>query len=117
MAISNAFLILAAIFLLVGFLTGLSRGFSRSVFRLFFVVVIAVFSFYLAGTVSNAILSFEIPVEDMTVTVRDWLTSAILSIEGVGDVLSQSATLEGFVFALPDALLRVLSFAIAFFVI
>ena len=117
MAISNAFLILAAIFLLVGFLTGLSRGFSRSVFRLFFVVVIAVFSFYLAGTVSNAILSFEIPVEDTTVTVRDWLTSAILSIEGVGDLLSQSATLEGFVFALPDALLRVLSFAIAFFVI
>ena len=49
MAISNAFLIAAAVFLLIGFLTGLSRGLSRSVLRLVFVVAIAVLSFHLAG--------------------------------------------------------------------
>lgn len=117
MAISNAFLIAAAVFLLIGFLTGLSRGLSRSVLRLVFVVAIAVLSFYLAGVAAKYVLSLEVTVEETTVALGDWLTSAVLSMEGIGDVLTQSATLESFVFTLPEVLLRVVGFVIIFFVL
>lgn len=68
-----------ALFLTIGFLSGVIRGLKRSILHIVFVIVSMVLAVLLTKTITNAILAIRIPINGKTLTISEYIISLIES--------------------------------------
>ena len=121
-AISSVLTCIFLIFLILGFLFGLWRGFSKSLTRLLIIVVIAVVSFFAVPAISKSILSanissWNIKIGDVVVKSLDQLiTDSLTNIQQVKDIMAASPTFTEFIQAVPLILINLVLFVLFFFI-
>lgn len=121
-AISSVLTCIFLIFLILGFLFGLWRGFSKSLTRLLIVVVIAVVSFFAVPAISKSILSanissWNIQIGDVVVQSLDQLiTDSLTNINQVKDLMEASPTFTEFIQAVPLIIVNLVLFILFFLV-
>ena len=110
-------------FLIVGFLYGLWRGFSKSLIRLIIVVAVAVATFFVVPAISTKILtadisSWNLTVNEVSITSLDQFISEFLaSFEMIKDFMNASPTFTKFIGMVPAVLVNVLLFIVFFFIV
>lgn len=121
-ALSSVLTCIFLIFLILGFLFGLWRGFSKSLTRLLIVVVIAVVTFFSVPALSKTILSanissWNIQIGDVVVQSIDQLIyDSLANIEQVKDLINASPTFAEFIQVVPQILVNLVLFILFFFI-
>lgn len=111
------------LFILVGFLFGLLRGFGKSVVRFFMLIAVAVICFFIAPPISRAIAGINIAklgikIGDVEVTtIKEAITTLVENFGPVGELNSASPTFAAFVNALPALVLNLIVFALTYIVL
>lgn len=114
---------LAGLFLLVGFLMGLKRGFKKSLFRLLWllgtVVVLLIFSKLITKALLNINMSFlNLEVDGMACdTLAQYLTEVIKSNATVQKYITNTATLESLATSMPIVIGNLFVFVILFWIL
>jgi len=121
-ALSSALTCIFFIFLILGFLYGLWRGFSKSLTRIFVVIAVAVASFFVVPKLSSALLtadisSFNLVVKDVPVqNIQQFIVDFLSSFDKINDLMNASPTITQFVQVLPQILVNVVMFILFFFI-
>lgn len=111
------------LFIILGFLFGLWRGFSKSLVRLLIVVIVAVATFFVVPSLTRTILSADLSslsltVGDVTVkTLEEFLTSYLSEIELVKELMNSSQTFTEFIQVVPTILVNLVLFILFFFLV
>ncbi len=122
-ALSSALTCIFFIFLILGFLYGLWRGFSKSLTRFFIVIAVAVATFFIVPAISNALLSADISswgleVEGVAVkNLQQFIVEFLSNIEQVNELMNASPTFTSFIQVVPQILLNIALFIVLFLLI
>ena len=66
-----------ALFLLIGFISGLIRGLKRSALHILFFIVSMVLAFFITKPITDAILGIQISVDGSSITIAEYLSKMI----------------------------------------
>ena len=121
-ALSSGLTCIFFIFLILGFLFGLWRGFSKSVTRILIVIAIAVLSFFVVPSISKSLLTTNLSSLGISVNgvpllnIEQFIKDLLSSFDKIDELINASPTFASFIQVLPEILLNVVLF-ILFFVI
>ncbi|MBQ9790602.1 MAG: CvpA family protein [Clostridia bacterium] len=122
-ALSSALTCIFFIFLILGFLYGLWRGFSKSLTRFFIVIAVAVATFFIVPAISKTLLtvdisSWNLEVEGVAVqNLQQFITEFLSNIEQINELMNASPTFEAFIQVVPQILLNIVLFLLLFLVV
>ena len=118
--LSSALTCIFFLFLILGFLYGLWRGFSKSLTRLIIVVAVAVATFFIVPKLTNILLtadisSFNIEVNGVVMqNVEQFIIDYLSQIEMVNNLINASPTFMQFIQVLPQILVNIVLFIVLF---
>ncbi|MBQ7467219.1 MAG: hypothetical protein IJS74_04050 [Clostridia bacterium] len=119
--LSTAIISLFMLAIILGFIFGWIRGFSKSLVRFFMVLGMAVLAFFVVPALTNAILKADISNWNINIngiqviTLEDLLGDLLRKIPVVEDLIHASPTLEAFIKFLPFMIANVVLFVVFFF--
>ena len=108
--------------IILGFVFGWIRGFSKSLIRFFMVLGMAVLAFFVVPALTNLILKADISKWNINIngiqviTLEDLIGDLLRKIPVVEDLIHASPTLESFIKFLPFMLANIVLFVTFFFV-
>jgi len=111
------------LFLILGFLFGLWRGFSKSLVRLLIVVAVAVATFFIVPTISNTLLTLDISSLNLVVNevpvinIQQFIVEFLSSIEQVSELMAASETFKAFIQVVPTIVVNIVLFLLLFLVL
>lgn len=97
------------LFLLIGFIIGLSRGIKRSAVHVLFALASIVLAFFITKPITNAVLGISVNINGEVVTLSDYIIQMIS--ENVFD-LSSFETASEFIVQLPTAIVNPIIFLV-----
>lgn len=109
-------------FAIFGFVVGWIRGFSKALMRFIMVLIVSVIVFFVVPPITKALLTLDISNfniiigEVHVITVQDLITDLLRNIPIVEDLIEASPTLESVIELMPQLILNVILFIVAFFV-
>ena len=121
--LSSSMTTIFLVFLTLGFLWGLWRGFSKSITRLLIVIAVAVATFFIVPTISHAIATANVSSLNLSVngtpvqTLNEFVTEYLSSIPKINDLMNASPTFTEFIQVLPEILINIVLFIVFFFVV
>jgi len=110
------------VFVILGFMCGWVRGFSKSLVRFIIVLGVGVLSFFVIPPITEAVLTLDISKfniiigEVQVMTVQDLATDLLRQIPFVEDIIEASPTFETFLEIMPQMILNIVLFILLFFV-
>ncbi len=120
--VSTAVVSLFMLAIILGFVFGWIRGFSKSIIRFFMVLGMAVLAFFVVPSITNFVLKFDISNLNINIggvqviTVQELIEDLLRKIPIVEDLIHASPTLEAFIKFLPVMVANVAMFIVFFFV-
>lgn len=121
--LSSALTTIFFFFLIVGFLFGLWRGFSKSLTRFLIVIAVAVASFFVVPSLSKALLNLDISSWNINIAgiavqnINQFIIDLLTQIEQVNELMQASPTFEQFILLLPEIILNVILFVVFFMIV
>ena len=119
--VSTAVISLFMLAIILGFLFGWIRGFSKSLIRFFMVLGMAVLAFFVVPALTKTILEADISKWNININgiqvlnLKDFIGELLRKIPVVEDLVHASPTLEAFIKFLPFMIGNVLLFLVFFF--
>lgn len=120
--VSTAVISLFMLAIILGFVFGWIRGFSKSLIRFFMVLGMAVLAFFVVPSITNFILKFDISSWNINIggvqviTLQELIEDLLRKIPVVEDLIHASPTLEAFITFLPVMVANVALFILFFFI-
>lgn len=120
--IPTAVLSLFLVCIILGFLFGWIRGFSKSLVRFIIVLAVTVLAFFVVPSLTNAVLKIDISKLNITIgevqatTLGDLIIDLLENIPIVQDIIESSPTFESVITLVPQMIANVVLFIVFFFV-
>ena len=120
--LSSSMTTIFLVFLTLGFLWGLWRGFSKSLTRLLVVIAVAVATFFVVPSLSHTLITADISSLNFSVNgtpvqnLGEFISEYLSSIDKVNDLMNASPTFTEFIQVLPEILINIVLFIVFFFV-
>ena len=121
--LSSALTTIFFFFLIVGFLFGLWRGFSKSMTRFLIVIVVAVASFFIVPSLSKTLLTLDISSWNINIggvavqNFNQFVIDSLTQIEQINELMQASPTFEQFILLLPQIILNIVLFVVFFMLV
>lgn len=120
--VPTAVLSLFLVCIILGFLSGWIRGFSKSLVRFIIVLAVAVLAFFVVPAITTAVLKMDISKLNINingvqaVTFGDLIIDLLENIPVVQDLIGSSPTFESVITLAPQMIANVVLFIVFFFV-
>ena len=121
--VSSSLTCIFLVFLTLGFLYGLWRGFSKSLTRLLIVVAVTVATFFIVPSLSHTLITADISSWNLSVggvqvqTINEFLTEYLAGFDKVNELMNASPTFTKFIQMVPEVLVNIVLFLVFFFVV
>lgn len=108
------------IFILIGLLMGIWRGFSKSLLRVFMVIAMSLLCFFITPVISKSLINVKISGLGITIsgvefeTLNQGIADLLEKIGPVGELMNASATFKAFIEAVPLMILNLVVFILLF---
>lgn len=111
------------LFIIIGILLGLARGFVPSIIRFVTVIISAIIAYFVTASVVESLLQLDLSTFGWTIggieftNVNTTMISLLQSFPYVSDIISLSPTFRDFVLILPSLVLNLVVFVLLFFIV